>query len=214
MDTDCASKDRMRRWIIEAGLVSNTATNQCKIVYEPDCASMAIQQEIHKKRAGMDGQEEGKQDRYTMNKNENHLNRKGVFGKHEKYILVDAGGGTVDIACHEILGEFAVKEILPPSGGPWGSCYIDDQFKLSLNQIFGQELVNEFKTEHPNVYMQCVHNFQASKGSFDSNQKLHHNVRLPADFIAWIEDKFEDDDDFEGVEEMVASSAMAQSELI
>jgi molecular chaperone DnaK (HSP70) len=36
-----------------------------------------------------------------------------------KYILVDSGGGTIDITCHEVLNE-GLREILPASGGDWG----------------------------------------------------------------------------------------------
>ena len=35
----------------------------------------------------------------------------------DKYILIDAGGGTVDIVVHEILQCKSVKEVFHPSGG-------------------------------------------------------------------------------------------------
>ena len=57
-------------------------------MYEPDCASLQIQHEI---------------------KNKNDEKNDASFNKGDKYILVDAGGGTVDVACHEIIGEFGVK---------------------------------------------------------------------------------------------------------
>ena len=38
------------------------------------------------------------------------------FAKGDKYILVDVGGGTCDVACHQIMGEFAIAEVLHPSG--------------------------------------------------------------------------------------------------
>ena len=93
------AKNKMKEWIIKAGLVNKNIKNQCKIVYEPDCASLAI--------------------KYDGNIR---------FEKGDKYILIDAGGGTVDIAFHQVLGQFGIKEIHHPSGGPWGGCYIDDQY--------------------------------------------------------------------------------------
>ena len=38
------------------------------------------------------------------------------FKKGDKYVLLDVGGGTCDVACHEIMGEFAIAEVLHPSG--------------------------------------------------------------------------------------------------
>ena len=51
------------------------------------------------------------------------------FTKGKKYILVNTREGTTDIACDEILGgngDYDVKDILAPSEGLWGSCYIDN----------------------------------------------------------------------------------------
>ena len=35
------AKSKMEQWAIKAGLVDENIPNQCKIVYEPDCASLA-----------------------------------------------------------------------------------------------------------------------------------------------------------------------------
>ena len=119
---------------------------------------------------------------------------------------MDAGGGTVDIACHEILGEFGVKEILHPSGGKWGSCYIDDQYIKLLQDIFGKELLDEFKKEEPNIYVEIIHNFQTPKSKFYSNpENDNHNVELPFDFCSFIDEKMDanDDEKYGDIEEKV-----------
>merc|ERR1719361_1899484 len=102
----------------------------------------------------------------------------------------DAGGGTVGIACHEIVGQFGVKEVHHPSGGPWGSCYIDDQYIKMLAQIFGKEVMEEFQREHPNVYVELIHNFQAAKATFwEKESEDAHNCRVPEDFVCYLEDR-------------------------
>merc|ERR1719474_1155285 len=86
-----------------------------------------------------------------------------------------------------------VKEILPPSGGPWGSCYIDDQFELLLHCLFTAEWVNEFKEEHANIWCAVIYNFQKSKETFYDNKHLqNHNVSLPVELVAFIQDKLDD----------------------
>ena len=78
---DDAAKDKMKEWMHKAGLTNKNIKNHCILKYEPDCASISLQ---------------------------NQLNNTGFVGK--KYILIDSGGGTVDIACHEFLND-GVKEL-------------------------------------------------------------------------------------------------------
>eukprot|EP00483_Globobulimina_turgida_P011169 UN11190 len=145
--------------------------------------------------------------------------------KGDKYILVDAGGGTVDVACHEILGEngeFGVKEVLHPSGGAWGSCYIDDEFVKLLKDIFGNEWIEEFKQTKPNFYTALLHNFQNAKETFYGNTDENtYNVNLPFEFIGFIQDKLEEgdvevnDDDNADIEDVVSfSKVFGQKKLI
>eukprot|EP01083_Nonionella_stella_P286561 975337_1 len=198
------AKYMMRQWIIKAGLVDANDKSQCKIVYEPDCASLAIQHQLRNAQ---------------NNDNDDHkkgdINDASLFCKGEKYILIDAGGGTVDVACHEIIGEFGVKEVLPPSGGPWGSCKVDDQYKQTLNQIFGEEIMHDFKTNHPNIYLRVIDHFQSAKANFDG-RKEHHNCRLSTDFLSWLDEKIEENNktDIADAEDMVMNCVLAKSNLV
>merc|ERR1712151_1006939 len=83
--------------------------------------------------------------------NESESDQHSHWLKGEKYILIDAGGGTCDVACHEILGDFAVQEIVHPTGGPWGSTYIDDYFVAMLKTIFNEEWIANFRKEDPSA---------------------------------------------------------------
>ena len=93
--------------------------------------------------------------------------------KGERYILIDAGGGTCDVACHEILGDFAVKEVVHPTGGPWGSTYIDDYFIKLLYKIFNKEWIDEFRLEDPAAYTELIDNFRVAKQEFWNNEIEH-----------------------------------------
>ena len=159
------AKHKMREWTIKAGLVNSNIQDQCKIVYEPDCASLTLQQKM-KSCAPM---------------------KKG-----DKYILVDAGGGTMDIACHQIVDKVGVEEVLHPSGGPWGSCYIDDQFVEVLVCLFSSKWINEYKTSHSDQWQELMSNFQSAKEAFKGGIEHHfHNVRVPLHFIEFMQDKLD-----------------------
>lgn len=214
-----SAKYKMKKWVIKAGLAEERVPNQCRIVYEPDCASLAIQYYIHKESEEQKSMSEHtarptqsstyatqSSSSYTRSYAVSSVNGSSMKASShgstmdvdanlemhigEKYILVDAGGGTVDIACHEIVGQFGVKEVHHPSGGPWGSCYIDDQYIKMLAQIFGKEVMEEFQRECPNVYVELIHNFQAAKATFwEKETEEAHNCRVPEDFVCFLEDR-------------------------
>ena len=56
----------------------------------------------------------------SSSSSKNKINQKSLAEledvEGDKYVLIDAGGGTVDIVVHEILNGKSVKEIFHPSG--------------------------------------------------------------------------------------------------
>eukprot|EP01083_Nonionella_stella_P242864 846798_1 len=156
------SKQRMKEWMISAGLVNQRIKDQYMIVYEPECAALAIQKE-HELYANMD-------------RNEN-----------DKYILMDAGGGTMDVVCHEIMSNDMVEEVYCASGGPFGGGYIDDQYIVLLQCIFGTKWMEQFKSELPNVYVEIIDNFQIAKERFYMNEEATvHSVQLPYELLQFM----------------------------
>ena len=129
------------------------------------------------------------------------VNPKRHFQRGEKYILADLGGGTADIACHEILSEYNVREIYKPSGGPYGATYIDVEFIKLLKKIISRKTIDDFRTHDPYSYIELVSNFQRSKVSFwrnrdvdgtiidENSKRAGNNIQLPLDFINYLEDK-------------------------
>lgn len=53
----------------------------------------------------------------------------------EQYMVLDAGGGTVDITIHEVVDNRTVKEVEAASGGPWGGVTVDQLFFKFLESI-------------------------------------------------------------------------------
>ena len=154
---------KMREWIKAAQLIQDD--NQCRIEYEPDCAALAIYHKLIKDD--------------TNN-----------FHDGDTYILVDAGGGTVDITCYKIyLSKCEVEEIASPTGGILGGCYIDDKYIELLENIFSKEWMNEFKTESPNIFVNIIDNFKIAKSTFDESNPDSHQVQLPYEFVQFLQEK-------------------------
>ncbi len=62
--------------------------------------------------------------------------------KDSVLLVLDCGGGTVDITIHKLLCEenekFLCKELLPSSGGcNWGSKYVDFYYEEFLEDFLG-----------------------------------------------------------------------------
>lgn len=96
-----------------------------------DCASLSIQhavlRNVEEKKAAAFGNgitdeketEPLQQKRKQNNKLLPHrpeISLDAEFEIGDRYILLDVGGGTCDVACHEIKGKFAIAEVLHPSG--------------------------------------------------------------------------------------------------
>jgi len=153
------AKNKMERWAEKAGLISKKIFSHLRIVYEPDCASISCQYE-------------------AANEDEKS------FQPGERYILIDAGGGTVDIAWHEVVEEYKMDEIHCPTGGPWGSVGIDEEFESLLMDIFGDAAIMRFKEYRNSAYLFIKNNFRTAKMSFYSKPKADsHRVELTTEFM-------------------------------
>ena len=64
-------------------------------------------------------------------------------------MVVDCGGGTVDVTIHEVLGNGGLKEVEAASGDALGSVAVDQQFKNLLKKIFGDKYIEIFKHKRP-----------------------------------------------------------------
>merc|ERR1712154_16443 len=98
---------------------------------------------------------------------ENENENESFFHRGDKILLCDLGGGTADIACHEIDENERIRQIVAPSGGAWGSAFVDDHFVTLLTDIFGAEWMTEFQREYPTKFVELLCNFRNSKRSFD-----------------------------------------------
>lgn len=57
-------------------------------------------------------------------------------------MVVDAGGGTIDITIHSAKQDGSLSEVHLPSGGNWGSTYINAEFVNLLEELFDAEHLN------------------------------------------------------------------------
>ncbi|XP_062610618.1 heat shock 70 kDa protein 12A-like [Saccostrea cucullata] len=86
-----------------------------------------------------------------------------------KYLVCDAGGGTVDITVHEMVDdEGHVRELYKASGGNWGGTNVDEEVQKLYEKIIGKDLMEKFRHEYPEDALEFAREIETKKRSFHS----------------------------------------------
>ncbi|KAK3611846.1 hypothetical protein CHS0354_040520 [Potamilus streckersoni] len=96
-----------------------------------------------------------------------------------KYIIIDAGGGTIDITVHEVIGDGTLKEICRPNGGNWGGTAVDKAFERFLIGLVGNSVYDTFKKTDLGDYLDIFRDFERKKRTIEPGKTLPVPIRLP-----------------------------------
>ena len=100
-----------------------------------------------------------------------------------RYIVVDCGGGTVDLTVHEMEASGLLKELYKASGGAWGAIGVDREFENLLVKMFGIDFVVSFKNTKPAGLVDLMIAFEAKKRTANPAKATPLNISLPFSFI-------------------------------
>ncbi|KAL4232332.1 Heat shock 70 kDa protein 12A [Mactra antiquata] len=100
-----------------------------------------------------------------------------------RYMVVDCGGGTVDITVHELMENGRLKELLRASGGSHGSVGIDEAFETLLVRIFGRDIIENFKKKRPSGWRELMSIFESRKRTASPHRSTYISVTIPFSFI-------------------------------
>jgi len=108
------------------------------------------------------------------------------MGKDTVVMVLDCGGGTVDITIHKLTCEvderFVCEELLPSSGGSdWGSKFVDFHFEQFLNDFFGKEFYEEVYKKNAMARLEILKHFEMIKRKF--NPGVDERSRLQLSFL-------------------------------
>nr|XP_033799611.1 heat shock 70 kDa protein 12A [Geotrypetes seraphini] len=102
----------------------------------------------------------------------------------DRYVVVDCGGGTVDLTVHQIrLPEGHLKELYKASGGPYGALGVDYEFEKLLCKIFGEDFIEQFKIKRPAAWVDLMIAFESRKRAAAPDRTNPLNITLPFSFI-------------------------------
>eukprot|EP00960_Hanusia_phi_P077200 768663-Hanusia_phi.AAC.5 len=134
--SDCA-KAMMRKAAFDAGLIREETSQQLQLALEPEAACMVCERENVCLKPG------------------------------DQFMVVDCGGGTIDITMSRVhtCSPLSLDEILAPSGGPWGSTYVDKEFEAFISELLGEEAYH--RSRESVVWIELLRTWEAVKTSFD-----------------------------------------------
>ena len=111
-----------------------------------------------------------------------------AFKPETRYLLADFGGGTVDVAVHEVQSDNRIRELHQATGGAWGGVYIDQNYVQLLERIFGEKMIEKFRSNHQRDWAEMIlTNFESAKRRILPEETLH--IQLPYSFSSFMNDQ-------------------------
>ncbi|KAK3100280.1 hypothetical protein FSP39_017450 [Pinctada imbricata] len=162
--------DPAKQFMREAAEKADILGGQLKIALEPEAASVFCQVLPIEKLEGADSV--------------------GLrcFSPGSRYLVLDAGGGTVDITVHEVQRNGSLKELDCASGGAWGGIYVDQMFKEMLEDIVGKGVLEGFALANTSDYIALFHQFEAKKRNIPNDPSEKVTIKIPQTLIEMFED--------------------------
>lgn len=135
-----ADKQLMRRASQKAGLIGYDAADaeRLLLVLEPEAAAIACQEKD-----------------------------KSQLKPGTRFMVVDCGGGTVDITTHEVIPGQGLRELVEGTGGAYGSTYVDRTFREYLEKKLTSEVIGRFHDEEPIDFLEMMADWERTKCNFN-----------------------------------------------
>eukprot|EP00698_Gefionella_okellyi_P010983 TRINITY_DN2880_c0_g1_i2.p1 TRINITY_DN2880_c0_g1~~TRINITY_DN2880_c0_g1_i2.p1 ORF type:complete len:592 (-),score=127.51 TRINITY_DN2880_c0_g1_i2:81-1856(-) len=114
------------------------------------------------------------------------------FDRGTRFMIVDAGGGTVDITAYEVYEVQTrpghtprpkLKELMIPAGGPWGSEYVDEQFEKFVKLLIGKPAYKLYKASPQRVEFLNTYWEPVKKCISSERAEFQINLAIPLSFI-------------------------------
>jgi len=104
----------------------------------------------------------------------------------QRYVMMDIGGGTLDITAHEILDDGNMKEIHQVTGGAYGGIYVEQKFKELLEYMFGIQKVREYGINFPADWLRLMTDFEMKKRGRRALDNKDVRITLPRNFLEMV----------------------------
>ncbi|KAH3704812.1 heat shock 70 kDa protein 12A-like [Dreissena polymorpha] len=103
-----------------------------------------------------------------------------TFKPGTRYLVCDAGGGTVDITVHEVTPDMKLKEIEKASGGAWGGTKVNEAYKQFIDTLAGGGVLCVLKEKHMDDFIEVTRSFEVKKRESKTSATGSVVLRFPA----------------------------------
>ena len=137
----------MRTAAAMAGLIDSESSSKLVLALEPEAACIASEKDSLRLRAG------------------------------DTFMILDCGGGTVDITLHQAasVNPLRLDELAVPSGGAWGSTYVDAEFVNFVVRLLSPTRQPEEFKQSPN-FIEHMENWETLKLEFDPTDERQRSM--------------------------------------
>ena len=147
----------MRKAAVKAGIINDENSFNLLLCLEPEGASIQVREDS----------EEALKNKIT---------------KNSIIVVLDCGGGTVDITINKMLCEpnekFLSNEVLSSTGGcEWGSKYVDENFENFLKEFLGEKLFAVYQ-KNASMKIDILEAFELLKKKFNPETVKHSRLQL------------------------------------
>lgn len=158
------AKGLMRQAAIEAGLIDGTAedSKRLNLVLEPEAAAIYCQVS-------------------------NSANERLRLKPGDSFMVVDCGGGTLDITTHRVTNDGGLDSLSEASGGPFGSMYVDREWRKMLEQLFGTEAIGALSSQFPAAELKMLEEWERIKCSFAGQAEFRDRVSIHNPFYGYLQ---------------------------
>lgn len=99
-----------------------------------------------------------------------------MFEAGSKFMVVDCGGGTVDVTAYRVENNQALRELHCASGDAIGGTNVDRLFFKLLDDIFGKDVVEKFQNKSPSDWHELMRSFEVKKRGIGPNEKEKEQI--------------------------------------
>ncbi|XP_052796428.1 heat shock 70 kDa protein 12A-like isoform X2 [Mya arenaria] len=96
-----------------------------------------------------------------------------------QYMIIDCGGGTVDVTVHEVLPNGRLKELYTATGGKWGGMVVNKKFWSFIAELVGDQVFESFVNNNKDDYFDLLDDFESKKRVADPGSTSTITIKIP-----------------------------------
>ncbi|KAL4239139.1 hypothetical protein ACF0H5_003841 [Mactra antiquata] len=119
------------------------------------------------------------------------VNHKWIqFPIGSRYVVLDAGGGTIDITVHEVEEDLAVKEVTVANGEGWGATIINEKIEECLKEIIGEDVFEGFKQNDLHNWFNMMREIEINKRKIHPIKDYRVSLTLPRSLYKMVKERY------------------------